>query len=134
MNKNLLAITKQVVGLYVSNDTVDLVVLKGTLKGPKLVKFGQTSIYPKKQEAQAAVVESHDDAAAPLASKISKEKTGEKTRDDYVVEAIQRVFRENNVKPGNVVTAISSEETMVRYFQMPKIPKQEWSSAINFEE
>jgi len=133
MNKNLLAITKQVVGLYVSNDTVDLVVLKGTLKGPKLVKFGQTSIYPKKQEAQAAVVESHDDAAAPLASKISKEKTGEKTRDDYVVEAIQRVFRDNNVKPGNVVTAISSEETMVRYFQMPKIPKQEWSSAINFE-
>ena len=132
MNKNLLAFTKQVVGLYVSNDTVDLVVLKGTLKGPRLVKFGQTSIYPKKQETQAAVVEPQDGAVL-LAGSASQQKTEKKTKEDYIVEAIQRVFRENNVKPGNVVTAISSEETMVRYFQMPKIPKQEWSSAINFE-
>jgi len=40
---------------------------------------------------------------------------------------------ENNVKLGNVVTAIPSEEVMVRYFQMPKIPKQEIETAVNFE-
>jgi Tfp pilus assembly PilM family ATPase len=56
-----------------------------------------------------------------------------KTKEDYVIEAIKKVFKENNVKPGDVVTAIPSEETMVRYFQMPKIPKQERAAAVNFE-
>jgi Tfp pilus assembly PilM family ATPase len=55
------------------------------------------------------------------------------TRDDYVVEAVQRVFKENKIKPKNVACAIASEEAMVRYFQMPKIPTKEWRSAINFE-
>lgn len=129
MGKNMFSIGKQVVGLHVGNDTVDLVVLKGTLQGPRLVKFGQTYIYPKK-EAQQILPEPTDAAAAETSA--PKQET-KKTRDEYIIEAIKRVFKENNVKPGNVVSAISSEETMVRYFQMPKIPVKEWVSAIEFE-
>jgi len=133
MGKNILSIFsgKKVLGLYIGPRTVDLVVLKGTLKGPKLVKFVQTPIYPKQNKKEEVVPESSEGASADQA--MPQNKSENKTKDDYIVEAIQRVFKENNIKPINIVSAISSEETMVRYFQMPKIPKQEWSSAVNFE-
>jgi len=133
MKKNILSLLsgKKVTGLYVGQNTVDLVVLKGTLKGPKLVKFGQTYILPKDRDRGEIIPAPSDDAAST--EDTPQKKVERKTRDDYIVEAIQRVFKENNVKPGDVIGAISSEEAMVRYFQMPKIPKQEWTSAINFE-
>jgi len=133
MKKNILSIFsgKKTVGLYVGQETVDLVVCKGTLQGPRLVKFGQTYIYPKDTNKEEIIPDATGDALADE-NKASKDAV-KKTRDDYIVDAIQRVFKENNVKPGSVVTAISSEETMVRYFQMPKIPKREWVAAINFE-
>ena len=133
MKKSILSIfnTKKVTGLYVGQNTVDLVVIKGTLKGPRLVKFGQTYIHLKEKDKEEILPEPLDGASA--GESMPQKKVESKTRDDYIVEAIQRVFKENNVKPGNVVTAISSEEAMVRYFQMPKIPKQEWASAIDFE-
>lgn len=132
MAKNILSLFsgKKVVGLYIAHNTVDLVVLKGTLKGPKLIKFGQTYIYPKEKDGEEIILESGSAQAGENAPPKHAEK---KTRDDYIVEAIQRVFRENNVKPGDVVSAIPSEDVMVRYFQMPKIPKHEWKSAVNFE-
>ena len=134
MQTNILSMLnrKTVTGLYIGHDTVDMVVLRGSLKGPKLVKFGQTYIYPKDKIAEKEMIASKRSSGVPEENVAQKE-TVKKTRDDYIVEAIQRVFKENNLKPGNVVCAISSEDVMVRYFQMPKIPKQEWNSAINFE-
>ena len=137
MAKNILAIfnPKKVVGLYVGQDTVDLVVLKSGLGGPKLIKFGQAYIYPKKDQYSGEITpESHVDSifANDAASEDSLLKKA-KTKQEYVIEAIKKVFIENDVKPGSVITAIPSEETMVRYFQMPKIPKQERTAAINFE-
>lgn len=134
MQTNILSIInrKIVTGLYISRDTVDLVVLKGTLKGPRLVKFGQTYIYPKDDSSREEIIVSAGSPDVPPENVAQKE-TIKKTKDDYIVEAIQRVFKENNLKMGPVVCAISSEEAMIRYFQMPKIPKQEWSSAVNFE-
>ncbi|MBU4343643.1 MAG: pilus assembly protein PilM [Candidatus Omnitrophica bacterium] len=124
MNKNILSLLsgKKAVGLYIGQDTVDLVVLRGTIRGPRLINFGQTYIYPK--EGDKGEVVSQGDAGPSSAKK---------TKEDYIVEAIKRVFKENNVKPGRVAAAMSSEEAMVRYFQMPKIPKKEWSAAVNFE-
>jgi Tfp pilus assembly PilM family ATPase len=133
MDKNILSIInpKKVVGLYVSQDTVDLVVLKSGLGGPKLIKFGQVYIYPKEAGHGGEVVpEAHADSVSIVRDDLSG-KT--KTKEEFIIEAIKKVFSENNVKPGDVVTAIPSEETMVRYFQMPKIPKQERVSAVNFE-
>ena len=128
MGNNILSFinAKKVVGLYVSQDTVDLVMLKSGLGGPKLVKFGQTYIYPKDKQREEVMLDSADPSRVEAPAKI-------KTKEEYTIEAIRRVFKENNIKPGNVVTAIPSEEAMVRYFQMPKIPKQERSNAVNFE-
>ncbi|NQV03866.1 MAG: pilus assembly protein PilM [Candidatus Omnitrophica bacterium] len=126
---NILSISKKITGLYIGHETVDLVVLKGTLSGPKLVKFGQTYIYPKEKQEEI-LLDITDASLDPIDSQTKKPKN---SRDEYIVEAIKRVFNENDVKPGSVVSAISSEEVMVRYFQMPKIPKQEWSQAVNFE-
>lgn len=132
MGKNILSIFsgKKVVGLYIGSSTVDLVVLKGTLKGPKLVKFAQVPIYPKQKEKEEVIPES---AGGGGSSYKPEALDKNKKKDDYIVDAIVKVFKDNSVKPVNVVSAISSEETMVRYFQMPKIPKQEWRSAVNFE-
>lgn len=133
IGENILAILnpKKVIGLYVSQDTVDLVVLKSGLGGPKLAKFGQVAIYPKKSEQHAGIIS--EAQATGVTSPQTETSSKVKTREEYVLEAIKKVFAENNVKPGNVVTAIPSEETMVRYFQMPNIPKQERATAVNFE-
>ncbi|MBU1006288.1 MAG: pilus assembly protein PilM [Candidatus Omnitrophica bacterium] len=127
---NILSLRKKTTGLHIGHDTVDLVVLRGTLRGPKLVKFGQTYIYPKEKHDEI-IPESSGTGLSQTDDSLKKDP--KKTRDDYIVEAIKRVFSENNVKPGNVISSIPSEEVMVRYFQMPKIPRQEWSSAVNFE-
>src|SRR3989338_1505936 len=134
MDKSILSFLnpKKVVGLYVSHDTVDLVVLKSGLGGPKLVKFGQAYIYPKEAGNSAEVIPEAQAAGISAPSKDDQSRKP-KTKEEYIIEAIKKVFRENNVKPGNVITAIPSEEAMVRYFQMPKIPKQERSAAVNFE-
>ena len=133
MDKNILSIlsTKKIVGLYVSQDTVDLVVLESGLGGPKLIKFGQAYIYPKETQAGGEIVPEAHAGSVSIARDDLSGKT--KTKEDRIIEAIKKVFTENNVKPGVVVTAIPSEETMVRYFQMPKIPKQERAAAVNFE-
>ncbi len=136
MGKNILSLLtgQKVTGLYVSQVTVDLVVLKATFQGPKLLKFAQTPIYLKEESGKEEIMPEQAEGVQmgkSIADEIQKSK--KKTRDDYIVEAIQRLLKENNIKPGNVVSAVSSEDSMVRYFQMPKIPKQEWKSAINFE-
>ncbi|MBU1912086.1 MAG: pilus assembly protein PilM [Candidatus Omnitrophica bacterium] len=134
MNKNILSILnpKKVVGLYIGHDTVDLVVLKSGLSGPKLIKFGQAAIYPNKPEHEGEIMTGvQTDGATPFQP--SKASNKIKTKEEHIIEAIKRVLSENNVKQGNVVTAIPSEEAMVRYFQMPKIPKQERAAAVNFE-
>jgi len=137
MDKNILSIfnPKKVVGLYVGQDTVDLVVLKSGIGGPKLIKFGQAYIYPKKDQHGGEITpeSSLNSVSANYTNSQDSLPNKTKTKQEYILEAIKKVFMENDVKPGSVITAIPSEETMVRYFQMPKIPKQERTAAINFE-
>jgi len=133
MDKNILSIltAKKVIGLYVSQDTVDLILLKSSLGGPKLVKFGQVPIYPKETQHSGEIIPDAQAGNVAIAKGDLSEKN--KTKEKYTIEAIKKVFKENDIKPGDVITAIPSEETMVRYFQMPKIPKQERKAAVNFE-
>ncbi|MDO8602948.1 MAG: pilus assembly protein PilM [Candidatus Omnitrophota bacterium] len=135
MNKNILSIInpKKVVGLYISHDTVDLVVLKSSIGGPKLIKFGQAAIYPAKAEHGGEIIPEAQASCSTLSQPSSETPNKTGTREEYVIRAIKKVLLENDEKPGNIVTAIPSEEAMVRYFQMPKIPKQERAVAVNFE-
>src|SRR3989338_1137364 len=110
MKQNILSIfnPKKVIGLYVSQDTVDLVVLKSVLGGPKLVKFGQVYIYPRETQGGGEIMPESQQGAVSATQDIASRKS--RTKEDYIVEAIKKDFSENNVKPGNVVTAIPSEE------------------------
>ncbi len=102
-------IPKKVVALFIARETVDLLVMLHTIKGPKLIKFAQTPIFPKEE---------------PIAMR---------TKEESILNAINKTLRENKIRPGEALTALPAEEVMVRYFQMPKIPKQEWESAVSFE-
>ena len=42
-------------------------------------------------------------------------------------------MRKSNFKVEEVIVNLSLENAMLRYFQMPLIPEQEWRTAIKFE-
>lgn len=105
MNKFSLQTTT---GIYVGAKNVYVAQLKRTLLGPQLVKFGQVEI-----QAQADLDES--------------------AKRQAIVQALRRAVQENNISAKKVVTALPGKDVLIRYFQMPKIPKSEWETAIKFE-
>ena len=42
-------------------------------------------------------------------------------------------LRENNITVRKVAIALPGKDVLIRYFQMPKIPRTEWETAIKFE-
>ena len=88
LDKNIFSIfnPKKVVGLYVSQDTVDLVVLKSGLGGPKLVKFGQVYIYPRETQHGGEIMPEAQAGAVSAGQDISSQQA--KTKEDYIIEAI----------------------------------------------
>lgn len=97
-------------GVYVGVRHVYVAQLKGTLFGPRLVKFGQVEIQAPAQSTGTA-----------------------KEQGEAKAEAIKRAFRENNITAKKVITALPGKEVLIRYFQMPRIPRSEWETAIRFE-
>ncbi len=57
----------------------------------------------------------------------------DQTNRETLVKSIQQLFRQSGVHPGAVVTALPVDEAMVRYFEMPAVPKKDWATAIRFE-
>ena len=64
MKKNILSLLqgKKTIGLYVGHNTIDVAVVKGTLSGPKLIKFGQTSILPEEGSSENIATEKSENA------------------------------------------------------------------------
>jgi len=104
LNLNLQTTT----GIYVGAKNVYVAQVKGVLFGAQLLKFARVEI-------QAA---SHSDDAS---------------RRQATVQAITRALQENRISAKEVVAAIAGKDVLVRYFQMPLIPKSEWETAIKFE-
>ncbi|MBN2096864.1 MAG: pilus assembly protein PilM [Candidatus Omnitrophica bacterium] len=95
-------------GIYVGAKEVYAAQLKWSLFGPQLVKFARAEI----QTATPA-----DDSAQKQA----------------IVQALRRLVRENNISTKKVMIAFSGQDVLIRYFQMPRIPRSEWETAIKFE-
>jgi len=95
-------------GVYVGARNVYIAQVQGTFFGPRLLKFGQTEIQ-------------------------AQEGADQTTKDKAIVQAIKKVLDEQNISAKKVVTALPGKDVLVRYFQMPKIPKSEWETAIKFE-
>ncbi len=104
LNFNLQSTT----GIYVGSREVYIAQVKGTLFGPRLIKFGKAEIQLSDQSDEAA-------------------------QRQAILQAIKRVVRENNVTTRQVFTALPGKDVLIRYFQMPRIPKAEWETAIRFE-
>lgn len=104
-------------GLYIGAKYVYVAQVKKTLFGLQLAKLGQ-------KEIQVSVPQ-------PPGGVESAEFV--KAQNQAKVEAIKNVLRENNITSQNVFTALPGKDVLIRYFQMPKIPKAEWKTAIKFE-
>ncbi|MFC1699033.1 pilus assembly protein PilM [Candidatus Omnitrophota bacterium] len=98
--------------LYIGTKNVYVAQIKGTLLGAQLDKFGQVQI--------------------PAPASAQKPESAQQ-RSEVLVEAIGKVMRENNITSKKVVTALPGKDVLIRYFQMPQIPRSEWETAIKFE-
>ncbi|OQX54129.1 MAG: hypothetical protein B5M48_01530 [Candidatus Omnitrophica bacterium 4484_213] len=89
----------EITGLYISRKFIDLMQLKRTPAGPKLVNFVREEV----------------------------------TEGSTISQAVKRAIRKSNLKIEEVIVNLPLESALLRYFQMPLIPEQEWKSAIKFE-
>ena len=104
INLNLGATT----GVYIGAKNVYIAQLKGTFFGARLVKFGKTEIQLPPQ-------------------------ADESTTRQAAVQALRKALRENNITSKKVFAALPGKDVLIRYFQMPVIPRLEWETAIKFE-
>lgn len=95
-------------GIYIGTRGVYIAQLKGALFGVRLIKFGRAEIQVQEQADEA-----------------DKQKAK--------VAAIKRAIRENNITVKKVVVGLSGKDVLIRYFQLPSIPKPEWRTAISLE-
>ncbi len=111
------------VGLFIGKEFVDLVEIRRTLRGPRLVNFVSVPI-----AAQIAGEEATPPGAPGTPS-------GEKalTAHEQILLAVRKAYRESGLRTKKVVSILSEEEVIVRYLQMPRLPRKEWDQAIPFE-
>ena len=50
-----------------------------------------------------------------------------------IVQTIQQTLRQAGVQSKAVATALPGRDSVIRYFEMPLLPKKEWANAIRFE-
>ncbi|MEA3328220.1 MAG: pilus assembly protein PilM [Candidatus Omnitrophota bacterium] len=93
------------VGLYLGDNTVDLVELEKSLSGVKLISFNRAEISG----------EALTQGSEPWA------------------KAIREVLKENKIKPANLITSLPEKALMIRYFKMPCLPKKERDMGVRFE-
>jgi Tfp pilus assembly PilM family ATPase len=113
---------KSSVGVYIGNNYVSVVELKGRLGTTKVSKFKQVEVSPKDK---AEISGSFQVGAAE-----SKKASGEEIN---LIAAVQRALREAGIITEDVYTSLPGKDVMVRIFEMPRIPKSEWETAIKFE-
>ncbi len=50
-----------------------------------------------------------------------------------IIQTIQQTLRQAGVHSKTVATALPARDSVIRYFEMPLLPKKEWANAIRFE-
>lgn len=109
------------VGLFIGKEFVDLVELRRTFSGPRLVNFVSVPIArtpaPPSQEAPSPGAQAG--AVFPT--------------HEQLLSAIRRALRDSGIRGRKVISTLSEEEVIVRYFQMPRLPRKDWDQAVRFE-
>jgi Tfp pilus assembly PilM family ATPase len=103
------------IGIYISSRYIDIVEIAGSKMFPEIINFARQEIPPK--------------------SKMSGEGLEEniKQQQDRISVAIKEGLDRLKLKAQLVQTVLPSNDVMVRYFDMPLLPKSEQPQAIRFE-
>lgn len=112
------------VGLFIGKEFVDLVELRRTFSGPRLVNFVSVPIAP---QAVPLEVSSQESAIFPPPEEVTS------SSPEQILSAIRKAIRESGLRGRKVVSMLSEEEVIVRYFQMPRLPSKDWNQAVRFE-
>jgi len=107
--------SKTVVGVYISPNNVDIVALAGSKNAPVLINFIRQQI-----ESEAA----SSDVEVAASRAIDK---------DSVATAVREGLEKLHSAPHSVQTVLGSSDFMIRYFDMPVLPKSEQQQAVRFE-
>jgi Tfp pilus assembly PilM family ATPase len=106
---------KTSVGIYISPRYVDIVELGGSKSYPVLLGFERQEIPPESSASAEGSVEERG------------------LQQDRIAVAIKEALDRLKLKPQSVQTALSSNDVMIRYFDMPVLPKSEQAQAVKFE-
>jgi Tfp pilus assembly PilM family ATPase len=103
------------IGIYISSKFVDIVEVEGTKLSPVISGFVRQEIPPKPLAHTGVLDESI------------------KQHQDRIAVAIKEGLDKLNQKSQFVNTVLPTSDVMVRYFDMPALPKSEQAQAIRFE-
>lgn len=106
---------KTSVGVYISSKNVDIIKLGGSKTSPVILGFTRQEIPPESINSAEAKKENAND------------------QQDRVAVALREGLDKLKISPQAVYTALSSGDVMIRYFDMPAIPKSEHAQAVRFE-
>ncbi|MCD6575428.1 pilus assembly protein PilM [Candidatus Aerophobetes bacterium] len=123
---------KRVTGLYIGPKFIDLVQLERTTAGPKLIGFAREEIIERRTQGDKEKNIPKDKEDKPLKRRVV-DKNPSVVDNTVIMQAIKRAIRKSKLKIEEVIVNLPLESTLLRYFQMPLIPEQEWKSAIKFE-
>ncbi|MBN1793866.1 MAG: pilus assembly protein PilM [Candidatus Omnitrophica bacterium] len=117
-------ISKSHVGLYVTESYVACGEVSGFLTTPKLTRFSRV-LFSEVEVAKKGEGEQE--------AQLGQQQATPETQLDMRAEAIKQVFENAGIRKREVDVALTAEEVMVRYFEMPLLPRKEWDAGIRFE-
>ncbi|MFH1645274.1 MAG: pilus assembly protein PilM, partial [Candidatus Omnitrophota bacterium] len=103
---------KTSVGVYLGPEYVDVIQIEGSVHNAKVLAFAREKIVDSSKTNQEADQASHEECISVAVS-----------------EALNKVQN----KTGDVLSVLSYNNTVIRNFSMPKLPKAEQIQAILFE-
>ncbi len=107
--------SKTSIGIYISSKYVDIIEIAGSKSSPVIQGFERQEIPPK-----ASISETNVEASI-------------KQHQDRIAVAIKEALDKLKLKPQSVQTVLASNDVMIRYFDMPVLPRSEQPQAIRYE-
>jgi Tfp pilus assembly PilM family ATPase len=106
------------IGIYISAKYVDIAELGGSLYAPQLTNFIREEIPPE---------------AYPKVQPEEIQLTPPQNHHDNIVAALRKGLSKLKAKPEGVYSVLASSDSIIRYFDIPPLPKSEQAQAIKFE-
>ena len=112
------------IGFFIGKEFVDLVELRRTMSGVRLANFVSIPITARTAPAPDAM---------PQESAMLPQEEAALSSPEQILSAIRKAIRESGLRNRKVVSTLSEEDVIVRYFQMPHLPRKDWDQAVRFE-